>query len=63
MTMAHPAQYLIRSNDESIILLKTHGTIIGLLENVEYTCREESISTGDILLFFTDGIYEVFCSP
>ncbi len=57
---AHPPQYLVRPSTMEVIPLKTRGKIIGMLEDCSYEEKRERIGKGDILLLFTDGVYEEF---
>ena len=56
----HPEQYLIQPAKQEIHPLYTRGGIIGLLENRTYKMATARVEKGDILLLFTDGVYEVF---
>jgi serine/threonine-protein kinase RsbW len=41
-------------------MLKTHGTIIGVLDNGFFEERSIYLNPGDCLIIFTDGIYHCF---
>lgn len=54
----HPHQLLISGGTHS--LLHTRGVILGLPSKRKYTSKSLSFNKGDILVLFTDGIYELF---
>ncbi len=56
----HPTQYLIKKDGKEIIELKTGGKPIGIFENIKYETSTKHIEDGDVIILFTDGIYEVF---
>jgi len=53
----HPLPIVIRKNG-SVTFAGESGTIIGIMDNIEYTMKEEIFSSGDIVIFYTDGIPE-----
>lgn len=57
---AHCDQYLIKPKKKKIIELSTDGMLMGVLQQNEFCTREEKIEKGDILILFTDGIFEEF---
>ncbi len=56
----HPEQYLLKIKLRKIIKLQTEGNIIGAFAANNFTSKELAIEKGDIILLFTDGIYEEF---
>ena len=58
----HPEQLLIQPGKSKILNFRTRGKIAGILENQPYETKEIEIEKGDILLLFSDGIFEVFTS-
>ncbi|GAB4139678.1 MAG: SpoIIE family protein phosphatase [Planctomycetaceae bacterium] len=52
----HPAPLLIRGNKS--IELDSHGMLLGVVENSDYTHSALSLQGGDILVAFSDGISE-----
>ncbi|MDH5717510.1 MAG: SpoIIE family protein phosphatase [Spirochaetia bacterium] len=56
----HPKQALIKTNQNNIKFLKTKGTMIGILENSNYKSEHVTVESGDILILFSDGIYEEY---
>ncbi|MGL4369519.1 MAG: PP2C family protein-serine/threonine phosphatase, partial [Spirochaetota bacterium] len=59
-TAGHPVQYLIRYDSGELIPLKGKGKIIGIKTDLTFELKEESVRSGDILLLFTDGVFEEF---
>jgi anti-sigma regulatory factor (Ser/Thr protein kinase) len=56
----HPYPVIFRRAQNSIEMLKTHGTIIGVLDNGFFEERSIYLNPGDCLIIFTDGIYHCF---
>ena len=56
----HPAQFLIQTEKKQIQRLDSTGGLVGVVENQTYEVREFATEKGDVLLLFTDGIYEFF---
>ncbi len=56
----HNAPVLLRGGDR--ILLEATGSVVGLLQNVEYEERSLTLSPGDALIAYTDGISEALNS-
>lgn len=54
----HPIPVLIKK-DGSLIPLKTTGTFIGLISDIQFEHQTVSFEKGDRFYIFTDGIYEV----
>lgn len=54
-----PPLFYKKETDE-IIELKTEGTILGAVPNLEFNEQIIHLDSGDRILFFTDGIMEVF---
>ena len=56
----HPEQYLIQSEKKEIRTLRTRGGNVGMAKNQSYEMEEVATWPGDLLLLFSDGIFEVF---
>jgi sigma-B regulation protein RsbU (phosphoserine phosphatase) len=56
----HNAPVLLRGGDR--ILLEATGSVVGLLQNVEFEERSLTLSPGDALITYTDGISEALNS-
>jgi sigma-B regulation protein RsbU (phosphoserine phosphatase) len=54
----HPPPYRIDPSGKVVPFGEVTGTVLGLLPGREYTERHESLSPGDRLVFFTDGVPE-----
>ena len=59
-TAAHPAQYLIKTSQREIVPLKAKGKLLCYSEDSAYELKTVPVSSGDILLLFSDGIFEEF---
>jgi len=59
----HPYPIIFRRAQNSLEMLKTHGTIIGVLEDSFFEERSVYLNPGDCLMMFTDGIYHCFPGP
>ncbi len=65
ITMAnagHPSPLLVRSSLREVVSLtapRTAGPAIGLFENVQYHTHECQVAADDLILLFTDGLFEV----
>ena len=44
--------------DDRIEELKTGGILLGVLENIEYSCGKVRFNPGDLLVMYTDGVSE-----
>lgn len=55
---AHPSPVVVRSSGE-VAILESHGSLIGLMENVEYRTYEYTLNHGDRVFLFTDGLPEM----
>jgi phosphoserine phosphatase RsbU/P len=59
----HPSPLLVRRETGSVELLKwrdaRHGPALGLFEKALYPSCRSPLASNDLLLLFTDGIYEV----
>ena len=55
---AHPSPVIVRSSGD-VEILQSHGSLIGLMENVEYRTYEHPLHHGDRLFLFTDGLPEM----
>jgi len=53
----HNPPILLRSDDTDI-LLKEGGMVLGYMQNVTYMERQIEISSGDEIVFYTDGVTE-----
>jgi len=56
----HPMQALIKTNQNEIEFLKTEGTMVGILENSGYKSTQIKVESSDILILFSDGVYEEY---
>lgn len=57
----HPSPLLVRGVDcevEPITARRTGGPALGLFEDVKYATHELSVAAGDLILAFTDGLFE-----
>lgn len=52
----HPPPLLLRG--DRVTALGTRGTIVGMLEDVEFTAVDADLAPGDTVLMFTDGVLE-----
>jgi len=55
---AHPSPVVVRAEGD-VEILQSHGSLIGLMENVEYRTYEHTLYHGDRLFLFTDGLPEM----
>ncbi len=53
----HPYPVIFRRSQNSLEMLKTHGTIIGVLEEGFFEESSVYLNPGDCMVIFTDGIY------
>jgi sigma-B regulation protein RsbU (phosphoserine phosphatase) len=60
----HPSPLLLRRRESSVELLslprEKRGKVLGLVPSSTYDSGEVALQPGDRLLFYTDGIYEIF---
>lgn len=56
----HPYPVIFRRAQNSIEMLKTQGTLIGVLEDGFFEERSVYLNPGDCLMMFTDGLYHCF---
>ncbi len=56
----HPPSFLYDKRKDEIIDLTAKGTILGAIDDITFGEREIELHSGDRLLFFTDGLLEVF---
>ncbi|HEX3018700.1 MAG TPA: SpoIIE family protein phosphatase [Chitinispirillaceae bacterium] len=56
----HPYPVIYRRSQNSIEMLKTQGTLVGVLEDGFFEERFVYLNPGDCLLMFTDGVYHCF---
>ncbi len=54
----HPDQFLYRKN--RLITLRSTGKITGVIEDSEYRQIHHTLNPNDLLIFFTDGLFEEF---
>jgi serine phosphatase RsbU (regulator of sigma subunit) len=63
-TAGHPCPLHLRRKDGTVELMKSpagrRGRVLGLFENGAYETCEATLQTDDVLLLYTDGIYEIF---
>ncbi len=58
----HPSPLLVRGTPrgvEPIIAPRTAGPALGIFDGEKYRTHERSVATDDLILFFTDGLFEV----
>ncbi|HOP63892.1 MAG TPA: SpoIIE family protein phosphatase [Spirochaetota bacterium] len=55
---AHPSPIVVRKSGD-VELLESHGSLIGLMENVEYNIVECTLYHGDRIFIYTDGLPEM----
>jgi sigma-B regulation protein RsbU (phosphoserine phosphatase) len=53
----HNPPYIVSANGE-MRKLKTGGLVLGLMPEVEYSCEENTIQSGDLIATFSDGVTE-----
>lgn len=62
-TAGHPSPFLIRRGEPSVQPLPLerdcHGPALGLLEHAVYCCADATLSEGDLVMMFTDGLCEL----
>lgn len=58
----HPYPIVYRKSQNSLDILKTQGTFIGVLEDGFFEEHDVYVNPGDCLLLFSDGIYQMFQS-
>jgi serine phosphatase RsbU (regulator of sigma subunit) len=62
-TAGHPVPLLARASERTVERLqcpaKAAGPVLGLFEQSVYGTSRHDIASGDLAVFFTDGIYEV----
>lgn len=56
----HPYPIIYRKAQNTLELLKTQGTLIGILEDGFFEECSVYLNPGDSLLIFTDGVYQCF---
>ncbi len=59
---AHPSPLLVRGTPrevEPISARNTAGPALGIFEDVQYRTHESHMAEDDLILFFTDGLFEV----
>jgi phosphoserine phosphatase RsbU/P len=54
----HNPPYVLRSGGGVEVLARTHGTVLGMLEGLEFDTGRATIGPGEGLVLFTDGITE-----
>jgi len=58
----HPSPLIVRSSPrlvESIVPKRGSGPALGIFENAQYQVHERALQAGDLILFFTDGLFDV----
>lgn len=58
----HPSQFLFKKRSNTIKELQVKGRLLGADEHSIFESAVEEIESGDIIMLFTDGLYEVFNS-
>jgi serine phosphatase RsbU (regulator of sigma subunit) len=63
-TAGHPCPLHLRRKDGTVELMKSpagkRGRVLGLFDDGAYETCEGTLPTGDVLLLYTDGIFEIF---
>ncbi len=54
----HPDQFLIRGTTGEMLPLRGKGRILGFDQDSKYELKRETLQQGDVILLFSDGIYE-----
>ncbi len=54
----HPDQFLIRGATGEMVTLQGKGRILGFDQDSKYELKRETLQQGDVILLFSDGIYE-----
>jgi len=54
----HPDQFLIRGATGEMVPLRGKGRILGFDQDSKYELKRETLQQGDVILLFSDGIYE-----
>lgn len=49
---------LLISPQAEVRLLREHGLVLGVLENVNYQSHQVTLKAGDVVVFYTDGVTE-----
>ena len=57
---AHPPIYIWKEKEKQIIESKPTGKIIGYYEDIKINVEDVSISSGDKIIIYTDGVTECF---
>jgi serine phosphatase RsbU (regulator of sigma subunit)/anti-sigma regulatory factor (Ser/Thr protein kinase) len=57
---AHPYPLIYRRASDSLEPIKSTGVCLGVFEGAHFEEKSLYLNSGDWLLFFTDGIYQVF---
>ncbi|MEO6785807.1 MAG: fused response regulator/phosphatase [Chthoniobacteraceae bacterium] len=59
----HPAPFHVRRSAGEVGRLQQAGTkpgpVLGIIKTAEYATLERTLTPGDLLMFFTDGLYEL----
>jgi serine phosphatase RsbU (regulator of sigma subunit) len=58
----HPSPLIVRSSPrlvEPIVPKRGSGPALGIFENAQYHVHERDLHAGDLILFFTDGLFDV----
>lgn len=58
----HPSPFLVREATNEVVVINENnptGPALGLLNDIEYPTYELAVDPGDLILVFTDGLFEV----
>lgn len=58
----HPLPFHYHGRDKSLEGLDSMGSLLGLIEKVEYDEQQVTLEKGDRVVFFTDGVFEAMNS-
>jgi serine phosphatase RsbU (regulator of sigma subunit) len=56
----HDFPLIFRKDTGEIEELESTGTLLGIFIESEYTCRTVQLNSGDLVIFYTDGLVDFF---
>ena len=59
VTAGHPAPWKINAKKEQVEVLPGRGMALGIVDNINYVEQKIQLESGDTIIFFTDGLYEM----
>jgi riboflavin transporter FmnP len=60
VTVGHPPVLHYRAATKAVVEIRTPAPALGLNENLSISALQSTLETGDLLLLFTDGLFEQF---